>query len=51
MVLALIPLIVCIAGLVIYSVTDKAKAMALGLWMFACGLFVTLWHIGPLLKL
>ena len=40
----LIPFLVCIAGALVYGFA-QGKASALGLWMFACGLLVTLLHL------
>jgi hypothetical protein len=40
-----IPFLVCIVGALVYGFA-QGKASALGLWMFACGLLVTLLSLG-----
>lgn len=37
-----LPLLVCIIGLIVYSISANPKAQAIGLDMFWVGLFVTL---------
>lgn len=42
----LIPVIMCLVGLVVYILSANPKAAELGRITFSCGLLVTLLHIG-----
>lgn len=42
-IIALVPLVVAIAGALVYALSTNAKAAEMGRLMFACGLLVTLW--------
>lgn len=43
----LIPLLVCIVGLLMYALSANVKLQEIGRLMFACGLLVTLLVTGP----
>ena len=43
--IVLIPLLVCLAGALIYGISANGKAQALALHMFWTGLFITLWGL------
>ena len=45
----LLPLLVCLAGLLIFLLAKTPKPQELGKWMFVCGLFVSLLDTGPLM--
>ena len=42
MTVSIIPIIVCILGLVMFALAPNVKAQEVGKWMFIAGLFVTL---------
>ena len=45
----LLPLLVCLAGLLIFLLATTPKPQEIGKWMFVCGLFVSLLDTGPLM--
>ncbi len=48
----LLPLLVCIVGLLAYALASNGKVQELGRLSFACGLLVTLWELaGRVLRL
>ena len=52
MLIILLPLLVCLVGLVVYALASNPKAAELGRLMFAAGLLVTLLVVGgPMVRL
>lgn len=45
-----IPLIICLAGLIVYLASKNSKVTETGRIMFFCGLLVVLLHVGSVLK-
>src|SRR3954470_19496006 len=45
MLITVIPLLVCLLGLLAYALSANAKVVELGRLAFACGLLVTLWSL------
>ena len=45
--IVLLPLLVCIIGLVVYAIATNPKAQELGRLMFFAGLFVALFELAP----
>lgn len=44
--IVLVPLLVCLIGMMIYALAVNGKAAEIGRLMFACGLLVTLFRVG-----
>jgi hypothetical protein len=43
----LLPLLVCLIGMVVYALSNNAKVCALALYAYACGLLAFLLLAGP----
>jgi len=50
--LIIIPVLVCVVGVLVYALASNGKVQELGRIAYACGLLVTLWQLaGRVLRL